>query len=61
MPSVLVSLTAPKLGSRFFQGKTHWLGGRFVDAALNAKFELSLPAYPGVSQVVDITGAAPCN
>ncbi|KAG5459204.1 MAG: hypothetical protein BJ554DRAFT_420 [Olpidium bornovanus] len=28
-PSVLVSLTAPKLGTKSFSGK-HWLGGRFV-------------------------------
>lgn len=28
-PSVLVSLTAPKLGSKGFKG-THYLGGRFV-------------------------------
>ncbi|WFD27735.1 NAD(P)H-hydrate epimerase [Malassezia nana] len=58
MPNVLVSLTAPKSGSQFFRGK-HWLGGRFVDAALDAKYDLRLPAYPGVSQIVDITEASP--
>ena len=36
MPDVLVSLTAPKRGSAFFTGGKHWLGGRFVDAALDA-------------------------
>ena len=58
MPNSLVSLTAPKLGSRFFNGQ-HWLGGRFVDPVLDAKFDLRLPAYPGVSQIVDITEARP--
>jgi NAD(P)H-hydrate epimerase len=28
-PSILISLTAPKLGSKEFKGK-HFLGGRFV-------------------------------
>ncbi|KAL4402289.1 NADHX epimerase [Malassezia pachydermatis] len=58
MPEVLVSLTAPKSGSRYFTGQ-HWLGGRFVDLTLNDKYDLRLPPYPGTSQVVDITGAEP--
>ncbi|WFD30635.1 NAD(P)H-hydrate epimerase [Malassezia sp. CBS 17886] len=58
-PDVLVSLTAPKTGSLLFQGHRHWLGGRFVDSSLDKKFRLSLPPYPGTSQVVDITGAEP--
>jgi len=61
MPDVLVSLTAPKRGSAFFTGGKHWLGGRFVDAALDAKYDLRLPPYPGTSQVVDITGAMPLD
>lgn len=59
MPDVLVSLTAPKNGSKYFRGHKHWLGGRFVDAKMNEKYNLSLPQYPGVDQVVDITGAQP--
>ena len=61
MPDVLVSLTAPKRGSAFFTGGKHLLGGRFVDAALDAKYDLRLPPYPGTSQVVDITGAMPLD
>ena len=31
---MLVSLTAPKLGARFFDGRFHYLGGRFVPPAI---------------------------
>lgn len=58
-PNVLVSLTAPKMGVAHFQGEKHWLGGRFVDPVMDAKYDLKLPRYPGTSQVVDITGAQP--
>lgn len=33
-PDMLVSLTAPKLGARFFDGRFHYLGGRFVPPAI---------------------------
>lgn len=58
MPNSLVSLTAPKSGSRFFRGQ-HWLGGRFVDPVLDTKYDLRLPPYPDTSQIVDITQARP--
>jgi hypothetical protein len=29
-PEMLVSLTAPKLGAKHFQGKHHYIGGRFI-------------------------------
>lgn len=29
-PEMLISLTAPKLGAKHFQGKHHYIGGRFV-------------------------------
>lgn len=57
-PDVLLSLTAPKLGSRAFSG-SHWLGGRFIDETTNRKYDLRLPKYPDTSQVVDITGVEP--
>ncbi len=53
-PSMLVSLTAPKLSSRHFHGR-HFLGGRFVPPSIISKYELTLPNYPGTSQCVDIT------
>ncbi|WWD22100.1 NAD(P)H-hydrate epimerase [Kwoniella shandongensis] len=52
-PEVLVSLTAPKEGVRGFKGR-HWLGGRFVPDELADKFELNLPEYEGVDQVVEL-------
>ncbi len=33
-PEMLVSLTAPKRGARFFKGRFHYLGGRFVPPAI---------------------------
>lgn len=57
-PSVLISLSAPKLGAVEFSGR-HFLGGRFLSEDLEAKFDLQLPDYPGTEQVVEITGAKP--
>jgi len=51
---MLVSLTAPKLCANYFNGK-HFLGGRFIPPELESKYELNLPPYPGIDQVVDIT------
>ncbi|WVR04535.1 NAD(P)H-hydrate epimerase [Kwoniella sp. DSM 27419] len=52
-PEVLISLTAPKEGVKTFKGR-HFLGGRFVPDHLASKFELNLPEYPGVDQVVEL-------
>nr|B3NW64.2 RecName: Full=NAD(P)H-hydrate epimerase; AltName: Full=NAD(P)HX epimerase [Drosophila erecta] len=46
-PALLISLTAPKLCARQFRGEHHYLGGRFVPPALQRKYELNLPVYPG--------------
>ncbi|KAI0670825.1 YjeF N-terminal domain-like protein [Trametes maxima] len=56
-PDVLVSLTAPKEGAREFKGR-HFLGGRFVPKALEEKFQLNLPEYPGFSQIVELPGSS---
>jgi hypothetical protein len=54
-PQLLISLTAPKLCSRDFQGKHHYLGGRFLPPALAQQYSLQgLPAFPGTSQCVEI-------
>jgi len=45
-PELLISLTAPKKCASFFQGKHHYLGGRFVPPKLAEKYHLDLPAYP---------------
>ncbi|KAJ3996703.1 YjeF N-terminal domain-containing protein [Lentinula boryana] len=52
-PDVLVSLTAPKLGVRSFNGR-HFLGGRFIPKTLEEKFELNLPEYPGSDQILEL-------
>lgn len=51
-PDCLVSLSAPKLCARYFMGRYHWLGGRFVPPSLAQHYKLSLPAYEGSQQVV---------
>lgn len=53
-PEFLISLTAPKLCAKFFQGKYHYLGGRFVPPALQNKYNLNLPEYPGHSTFVKL-------
>ncbi|XP_072840139.2 NAD(P)H-hydrate epimerase [Pogona vitticeps] len=45
-PDLLVSLTAPKQAAKHFAGRYHFLGGRFVPAALQEKYALNLPPYP---------------
>eukprot|EP00435_Cladocopium_sp_Y103_P063129 s728_g24.t1 len=62
-PDTLISLTAPKKAAAFFRGR-HFLGGRFVppgivDSRCNEKYNLQLPEYPGVSQIVELEGWAP--
>jgi len=51
-PDGLISLTAPKKCAKLFQGRFHWLGGRFVPPDLEAKYKLDLPAYPGTEPCV---------
>uniref|UniRef100_R4G5C5 NAD(P)H-hydrate epimerase n=2 Tax=Rhodnius prolixus TaxID=13249 RepID=R4G5C5_RHOPR len=51
-PEMLVSLTAPKLCAKSFQGKHHFLGGRFVPFQLAEKYQLNLPCYPGTENCV---------
>lgn len=53
-PELLISLTAPKLCAQNFNGKYHYLGGRFVPPALEAKYQLSLPKYPGTECCVEL-------
>lgn len=53
-PDVLISLTAPKLGSKSFKGR-HFLGGRFVPPGIIESYGLQLPDYPDSDQIVDIT------
>ena len=51
-PETLISLTAPKKCAAMFNGKNHFLGGRFISQKIAEKYGLRLPRYPGVEQVV---------
>lgn len=53
-PDMLVSLTAPKKAALHFKGRFHFLGGRFVPAALQEKYGLNLPPYPGTECVLQL-------
>jgi NAD(P)H-hydrate epimerase len=53
-PECVISLTAPKSCMKNFQGKYHFLGGRFVPKALQAKYKIILPDYSSSEQIVQI-------
>ncbi|KAI0204167.1 YjeF N-terminal domain-containing protein [Astrocystis sublimbata] len=53
-PAYLVSLTAPKPLVHHFQGR-HFIGGRFVSAAIAKKFEFEVPNYQGTDQFVEVS------
>ena len=55
-PDVLVSLTAPKLGSKTFEGAHHFVGGRFLPPKLAAEFGLAPPEYQGANQCARVPG-----
>ncbi|KAI1713469.1 NAD(P)H-hydrate epimerase [Ditylenchus destructor] len=48
-PDAIISLTAPKLCAKHFQGRAHFLGGRFVPPSLERKYQLNIPVYEGSS------------
>lgn len=53
-PDCLISLTAPKLCARKFQGTSHYLGGRFIPQSLENKYDLKLPIYNGTDCCVKL-------
>lgn len=53
-PTLLISLTAPKLCAQHFHGMYHYLGGRFVPPALAEKYQLQLPEFPGSETCVKL-------
>eukprot|EP00539_Tryblionella_compressa_P004621 CAMPEP_0178750192 /NCGR_PEP_ID=MMETSP0744-20121128/9823_1 /TAXON_ID=913974 /ORGANISM="Nitzschia punctata, Strain CCMP561" /LENGTH=247 /DNA_ID=CAMNT_0020403677 /DNA_START=61 /DNA_END=804 /DNA_ORIENTATION=- len=54
VPDILVSLTTPKSCSKEFTGR-HFIGGRFLPPAIASKYNVQMPPYPGVSQVMEVT------
>ncbi|KAF2868068.1 meiotically up-regulated gene 182 protein [Massariosphaeria phaeospora] len=53
MPGALISLTAPKPLVKWFKGR-HFLGGRFLGPELAMKYELDVPEYQGLDQIVEV-------
>lgn len=54
-PECLISLTAPKLCARYFEGRHHFLGGRFCPRSIEEKYKLNLPKYPSTDIVVRLS------
>ena len=53
-PDLLISLTSPKMCARHFNGRHHYLGGRFVPLPLQQKYSLNLPQYPNLDCCVKL-------
>lgn len=54
----LVSLTWPKEGAKYFEGKNHYLGGRFIPPELLERYGVrreELEAFQGYDQCVKLT------
>tara|TARA_B110000091_G_scaffold201753_1_gene233645 strand:- start:49 stop:822 length:774 start_codon:yes stop_codon:yes gene_type:complete len=63
-PSMLVSLTAPKLFvTTLRQGTRHYLGGRFLPPRLAAQYglESAMSLYSGNNQIVELALEEPCE
>jgi NAD(P)H-hydrate epimerase len=54
MPDYLISLTAPKPSAKFFKGKRHFVGGRFLSKQVAQKYGLDVPDYQGYDQVAEL-------
>ncbi|MCJ1415122.1 hypothetical protein MMC32_001453 [Xylographa parallela] len=52
-PEALISLTAPKPLVKYFKGR-HFVGGRFLPPSVAAKYDVEMPAYQGVDQIVEL-------
>lgn len=53
MPDALISLTAPKPLVKWFKGR-HFVGGRFLSQGVAAKYDLDVPKYEGIDQIVEV-------
>ncbi|OAP61450.1 YjeF family domain-containing protein [Fonsecaea erecta] len=59
MPDYLISLTAAKPSVKFFKGKKHFIGGRFLSKDVAAKYGLDVPHYQGIDQIAEVDVDAP--
>lgn len=53
-PTALISLTAPKPLVKYLKGR-HFVGGRFLSEAIAKKYDLDVPDYKGVEQIVELS------
>ncbi|KAI8906897.1 apolipo protein A-I-binding protein [Gorgonomyces haynaldii] len=54
-PEMLISLTAPKPCARFFKGKYHFIGGRFVPPFILEKYQLTPIPYVNAEQSLQVS------
>lgn len=52
-PDALISLTAPKPLVKWFEGR-HFVGGRFLTKDMAEKYQLDVPPFEGIDQVVEV-------
>ncbi|KAK5012507.1 hypothetical protein LTR16_003716 [Cryomyces antarcticus] len=52
-PDALISLTAPKPLVKMYRGR-HFVGGRFLSQVMAEKYNLDIPPYEGLDQVVEV-------
>ncbi|EZA51654.1 hypothetical protein DMN91_003499 [Ooceraea biroi] len=53
-PQMLISLTAPKMCASKFEGRFHYLGGRFVPKKLELQYHLNLPKYADTDLIIQL-------
>ncbi|EED17591.1 AI-BP family protein [Talaromyces stipitatus ATCC 10500] len=53
MPGALISLTAPKPCVKWYKGR-HFVGGRFLTKSIADKYDLDIPDYPGIDQIMEV-------
>lgn len=54
MPDYLISMTAAKPSVKFFKGKRHFIGGRFLSKDVADKYGLDIPNYEGIDQIAEV-------
>ena len=52
-PAALISLTAPKPLIKYLKGR-HFIGGRFLPPSVAKKYDLDIPPYDGIDQIVEV-------
>jgi len=52
-PAALISLTAPKPLVKWFSGR-HFVGGRFLSKTVADKYDIDVPDYQGIDQIVEV-------